>query len=125
LVAQGALELNLIAEDTNQWGQDRRDGRNLSHLLRALGEIEGLRWLRILYAYPSYFTEDLIDEIANNPKASRPALRRVSLPPGRPCPICAALLCCLPRAPTPRPPPSRPRRRCASTSTCRCSTSAT
>ncbi len=68
LVADGALELNLIAEDTNQWGQDRRDGRNLSHLLRALSEIDGLRWIRLLYCYPSYFNDELIDEIATNPK---------------------------------------------------------
>lgn len=49
LVADGALELNLIAEDTNQWGQDRRDGRSLATLLRELGQIEGLRWIRLLY----------------------------------------------------------------------------
>jgi ribosomal protein S12 methylthiotransferase len=36
--------------------------------MRELGQIEGLHWMRILYAYPSYFTEELIDEIANNPK---------------------------------------------------------
>lgn len=71
LVSQGALELNLIAEDTNQWGQDRRDGRNLSHLLRALGEIEGLQWIRLLYCYPSYFNSELIDEIAANPKVCK------------------------------------------------------
>lgn len=73
LVSQGALELNLIAEDTNQWGQDRRDGRNLAHLLRALGEIEGLKWIRLLYCYPSYFNDELIDEIANNPKVKTPS----------------------------------------------------
>jgi len=71
LVSQGALELNLIAEDTNQWGQDRRDGKNLAHLLRALGEIEGLQWIRLLYCYPSYFNDDLIDEIATNPKVCK------------------------------------------------------
>lgn len=71
MVEGGALELNLIAEDTNQWGQDRRDGKNLAHLLSELGKIEGLKWIRILYAYPSYFTEDLIDEIANNPKVCK------------------------------------------------------
>jgi ribosomal protein S12 methylthiotransferase len=71
LVAQGALELNLIAEDTNQWGQDRKDGRNLAHLLRALAEIEGLRWIRLLYCYPSYFTDELIDEIASNSKVCK------------------------------------------------------
>jgi hypothetical protein len=51
-----------------RYGQDRRDGQGLAELLRELGKLEGLRWIRILYAYPSYFTEDLIDEIANNPK---------------------------------------------------------
>lgn len=48
----------------------RRDGKGLAELLRSLGELEGLHWIRILYAYPSYFSEDLIDEIANNPKVS-------------------------------------------------------
>lgn len=61
-------ELNLIAEDTNQYGQDRRDGKGLAQLMHELGKLEGLQWMRILYAYPSYFTEDLIDEIATNPK---------------------------------------------------------
>ena len=36
-----------------------------------LGKLEGLHWIRILYAYPSYFSEDLIDEIANNPKVCK------------------------------------------------------
>ena len=71
LVSQGAIELNLIAEDTNQWGQDRRDGRNLAHLLKALGQIEGLQWIRLLYCYPSYFHDELIDEIATNEKVRR------------------------------------------------------
>lgn len=71
MVEQGAKELNLIAEDTNQWGQDRRDGKNLAHLLRELKEIEGLHWIRILYAYPSYFHDELIQEIANNPKVCK------------------------------------------------------
>ena len=36
--------------------------------MRELSQIEGLHWIRILYAYPSYFSDDLIDEIATNPK---------------------------------------------------------
>ena len=36
--------------------------------MRELAQIEGLHWMRILYAYPSYFTDELIDEIASNPK---------------------------------------------------------
>ena len=66
----GVKELNLIAEDTNQYGQDRRDGKGLAQLMHELGKLEGLQWMRILYAYPSYFTETLIDEIANNPKVA-------------------------------------------------------
>lgn len=68
LAASGVRELNLIAEDTNQYGMDRRDGKGLAELLRELGEIPGIAWLRILYAYPSYFTDELIEEIAVNPK---------------------------------------------------------
>ena len=70
LVASGALELNLIAEDTNQYGQDRRDGRNLAKLLQEMARIEGLQWIRLLYCYPSYFSDDLIEEIAVNPKVT-------------------------------------------------------
>eukprot|EP00879_Flechtneria_rotunda_P019488 GHRR01020467.1.p1 GENE.GHRR01020467.1~~GHRR01020467.1.p1 ORF type:complete len:471 (+),score=125.87 GHRR01020467.1:797-2209(+) len=71
LVEMGVVELNLIAEDTNQYGQDRRDGRGLAALLRELSAISGLHWMRILYAYPSYFDDELIDEIASNPKVCK------------------------------------------------------
>ncbi|GIL77646.1 hypothetical protein Vretimale_6790 [Volvox reticuliferus] len=71
LVASGVKELNLIAEDTNQYGMDRRDGRDLAQLLRELAQLEGLHWIRILYAYPSYFNDALIDEIANNPQVCK------------------------------------------------------
>lgn len=71
LVASGVVELNLIAEDTNQYGQDRRDGRGLAQLLCELSALPGLRWLRILYAYPSYFDDELVAEIATNPKVCK------------------------------------------------------
>ena len=73
LAAGGVKELNLIAEDTNQYGQDfgKGDPRRLSHLLAALSEVEGIHWIRILYAYPSYFTDDLIDAIAQLPKVCK------------------------------------------------------
>ncbi len=54
--------------DTNQYGMDRKDGKGLAQLLQELGKLEGLCWIRLLYCYPSYFSEDLIDEIASNPK---------------------------------------------------------
>lgn len=46
----------------------RRDGRGLAELLRELSALEGLRWIRLLYCYPSYFSDELVDEIARNPK---------------------------------------------------------
>lgn len=48
-----------------------RDGRGLAALMRELGKLPGLKWMRILYAYPSYFNDELIDEIANNPKVGK------------------------------------------------------
>ncbi|MEW5302295.1 MAG: hypothetical protein WDW36_005096 [Sanguina aurantia] len=71
LVASGVRELNLIAEDTNQYGQDRRDGKGLAELMAEISKLEGLDWIRILYAYPSYFTEELVNEIATNPKVCK------------------------------------------------------
>ena len=71
LAASGVRELNLIAEDTNQYGQDVRDGRGLAQLLAALAAIPGIEWIRILYAYPSYFTDELIDAIATIPQVCK------------------------------------------------------
>ncbi|CAL8462163.1 g1694 [Coccomyxa elongata] len=71
LVDSGVKELNLIAEDTNQYGMDRKNGNSLAELMAELGKLEGLHWMRILYAYPSYFSDALIDEIASNPKVCK------------------------------------------------------
>lgn len=60
--------LAVCVQDTNQYGMDRRDGKGLAQLLQELGKLEGLKWMRLLYCYPSYFSEELIDEIATNPK---------------------------------------------------------
>lgn len=60
------------SQDTNQFGSDwgESDPRRLADFLRALEKIEGLRWIRLLYCYPSYFSDDLVQEIASNSKAS-------------------------------------------------------
>ena len=73
LADSGVRELNLIAEDTNQWGIDLRasDGRGLAELLYALAEVEGIEWMRILYAYPSYFSDELIRAIADVPQVCK------------------------------------------------------
>lgn len=60
LVDNGARELNIIAQDITRYGKDLGDGASLETLLRSLAEIEGLRWIRLLYAYPDGITDDLI-----------------------------------------------------------------
>jgi radical SAM superfamily enzyme YgiQ (UPF0313 family) len=60
LVADGAVEINLIAQDLTAYGRDLRDGTSLALLLRRLGEIQGLRWIRLLYTYPNFVGPDLL-----------------------------------------------------------------
>jgi ribosomal protein S12 methylthiotransferase len=73
LVENGVRELNLIAEDTNQYGSDwgEADERRLADLLHALAAIPSLKWIRLLYCYPSYFSEELIDAIAGIDKVCK------------------------------------------------------
>ena len=68
LAMQGVKELILIGQDTTDYGNDLYGKRNGAELLRKLSEINGIKWIRLLYVYPSHFPDDMIDEIANNPK---------------------------------------------------------
>ncbi len=68
LVADGAVELNLIAQDTTAYGDDRTDGANLADLLGGLDGIDGLRWIRLLYAHPRTMTDAVIDAMAESPR---------------------------------------------------------
>lgn len=68
LAKRGVKEINLIAQDTTSYGRDRYGKVRLTDLLRELVKITELRWIRILYCYPKYFTDDLIDLIASEPK---------------------------------------------------------
>ncbi len=68
LVEEGAIELNLIAQDTTNYGMDLYKKPMLPELLRRLVKIEGLRWLRVQYTYPHLFTDELIEVIANEEK---------------------------------------------------------
>jgi ribosomal protein S12 methylthiotransferase len=68
LAGDGAVELNLVAQDLTAYGRDRRDGSSLARLLRALAvRVPAVRWLRLLYAYPSSVTADLLEVIATEP----------------------------------------------------------
>ena len=68
LANDGVVELNLIAQDLTAYGRDRRDGTTLSGLLRELVKIDRLRWIRLLYNYPRYVTDELLDTIAAEEK---------------------------------------------------------
>lgn len=68
LAKQGVKELIIIGQDTTDYGKDIYQKRILAELLHNLSLINGIEWIRLLYVYPSHFPEDLIDEIANNPK---------------------------------------------------------
>jgi ribosomal protein S12 methylthiotransferase len=66
LAADGAVELNLIGQDTTSFGTDIDYAPGLSGLLRVLNkELTDVHWLRLMYAYPSCFTDEMIDTIAN------------------------------------------------------------
>jgi ribosomal protein S12 methylthiotransferase len=67
LAADGAVELNLIGQDTTSYGSDIGDAAGLSGLLRTLDkEMKDVHWLRLMYAYPSCFSDEMIRTIADS-----------------------------------------------------------
>jgi ribosomal protein S12 methylthiotransferase len=68
LVQQGVKELNLIAQDSTQYGYDLYGTMRLPELLRELSQIEALRWIRLFYCYPSRVNRGIIEAIATTPK---------------------------------------------------------
>ncbi|BBB93111.1 MAG TPA: 30S ribosomal protein S12 methylthiotransferase RimO [Methylomusa anaerophila] len=68
LVRRGVKEINLIAQDTTSYGRDLYGQPCLTKLLQELVQIEDITWIRLLYCYPKYFTDKLIEMIAAEPK---------------------------------------------------------
>jgi ribosomal protein S12 methylthiotransferase len=64
LIADGVRELILVAQDTTYYGLDLYGEVRLAQLLRELNQLEGLEWIRVLYAYPIHFTDELIETLA-------------------------------------------------------------
>jgi ribosomal protein S12 methylthiotransferase len=94
LSGRGARELVLVAQDSTRWGLDLglRDG--LALLLRRLARVDGVRWIRVMYAYPATVTDAILDAIASEEKvvkyvdmplqhANDTVLRRMKRPTGR------------------------------------------
>lgn len=71
LARSGVKELILIAQDTTYYGLDLYRRRALAELLRRLSEVEGIEWLRIHYSYPASFPEDVLTQMAENPKVCK------------------------------------------------------
>jgi ribosomal protein S12 methylthiotransferase len=73
LVARGTREFNLIAQDLTKYGDDLpAEGQpDLAQLLRRVARIDGVKWVRLHYAYPSAVTDELIDVIASEPNVAK------------------------------------------------------
>ena len=71
LAKQGVREITIVGQDTTSYGEDLgiRDG--LAALLRQLGKIQDLTWVRFLYCYPNRVTEALIAAVAETPKVAK------------------------------------------------------
>lgn len=67
LASEGVVELNLISQDSTAYGRDL-DGADLGKLLRALARVDGIRWIRLHYAYPIGLPESLLRAIAEEEK---------------------------------------------------------
>ena len=68
LAGRGVKELILIAQDTTYYGLDLYHRRALAELLRELSAVPGIEWIRLHYSYPEGFPEDVLEEMASNPK---------------------------------------------------------
>lgn len=66
---QGVKEIVLIAQDSSRYGEDLGEVDALAALIRALGEIDEIRWVRVMYAYPTHISDAFLAAIAETPKA--------------------------------------------------------
>ena len=68
LASRGIRELEIIAQDSTFYGLDLYRRKALADLLKALSDIDGIEWIRIHYSYPADFPQDVIEQMASNPK---------------------------------------------------------
>jgi len=68
LAGRGVREVNLIAQDTTRYGMDLYGRTALVDLLKRIEDVPGIEWIRVLYCYPDFFTDDLIDTFASSSK---------------------------------------------------------
>jgi len=68
LAAQGVRELNLIAQDSTQYGYDLYGKMRLPELLKELSQVDAIHWIRLFYCYPSRVNRGVIEAVAETPK---------------------------------------------------------
>jgi ribosomal protein S12 methylthiotransferase len=68
LAKQGVKEIVLIAQDSSRYGEDLGEVDALAKLVRALGEVDSLEWIRVMYAYPTHISDEFLRAIAETPK---------------------------------------------------------
>ncbi len=68
LAADGVRELIIVAQDTTYYGFDLYGQSRLADLLRAVSQVDGIEWIRVLYAYPEHFTDEVIEALATTDK---------------------------------------------------------
>ncbi|MNJ47035.1 Ribosomal protein S12 methylthiotransferase RimO [compost metagenome] len=68
MASQGVKEISLIAQDSTNYGTDLYGEYKLAELMGMVTEVDGIEWVRLHYAYPGFFTDELIEMIATNPK---------------------------------------------------------
>lgn len=68
LAEAGVREINIVAQETTTWGKDIYGEKRFHELLRALCQVEGIQWIRLLYCYPEEITDELIEVIRTEPK---------------------------------------------------------
>ena len=71
LAAKGVRELIVIGQDTTAYGLDLYGKRRIAALLPMIADIPGIEWVRLMYAYPAHFPEELLDVIAGHPRVCR------------------------------------------------------
>lgn len=69
LAKDGVKEIVLIAQDSSRYGEDLGETDALAALIRALGEINEIEWVRVMYAYPTHISDSFLMAIAETPKA--------------------------------------------------------
>ncbi len=68
LAADGVRELIIVAQDSTYYGMDLYGRTRLADLIRELDKVDGIEWIRTLYAYPEHISDEVIDTLANSPK---------------------------------------------------------